>query len=88
MMTMLTQNIYTHYSSVPIILHERRWTIGVVRDIKLTRKSLFLGLILAIVISNSFIYFAEIQTKAFLAWMINRPSLIHSNYPKQTVKYH
>ena len=42
------------------------------RDIKLTRKSLFLGLILAIVISNSFIYFAEIQTKAFYSsWIIS-----------------
>ena len=41
-------------------------------DIKLTRKSLFLGLILAIVISDSFIYFAEIKTKAFYSsWIIS-----------------
>ena len=34
--------------------------------------SLFLGLILAIVISDSFIYFAEIQTKAFYSsWIIS-----------------
>jgi ABC-type branched-subunit amino acid transport system substrate-binding protein len=43
----------------------------VICDIKLTRKSLFLGLILAIVISDSFIYFAEIKTKAFYSsWII------------------
>ena len=41
-------------------------------DIKLTRKSLFLGLILAIVISDSFIYFAEIKAKAFYSsWIIS-----------------
>ena len=40
--------------------------------IKLTRKSLFLGLILAIIISDSFIYFAEIKTKAFYSsWIIS-----------------
>ncbi|MFL6380614.1 MAG: hypothetical protein ACJ72S_04900, partial [Nitrososphaeraceae archaeon] len=39
--------------------------------IKLTRKSLFLGLVLAIIISDSFIYFAEIKTKAFYSsWII------------------
>jgi ABC-type branched-subunit amino acid transport system substrate-binding protein len=39
--------------------------------IRLTRKSLFLGLVLAIVISDSFIYFAQIQTKAFYSsWII------------------
>ncbi|MFL6461494.1 MAG: hypothetical protein ACJ71J_11230, partial [Nitrososphaeraceae archaeon] len=38
--------------------------------IKLTRKSLFLGLVLAIIISDSFIYFAEIKTKAFYSsWL-------------------
>ena len=41
-------------------------------DIKLTRKSLFLGLILAIVISDSFIYFSEIKSKAFYSsWIIS-----------------
>jgi hypothetical protein len=40
--------------------------------IKLTRKSLFLGLILAIIVSDSFIYFAEIKTKAFYSsWIIS-----------------
>ncbi|MFL6509319.1 MAG: hypothetical protein ACJ704_15470, partial [Nitrososphaeraceae archaeon] len=40
--------------------------------IKLTRKSLFLGLVLAIIISDSFIYFAEIKTKAFYSsWIIS-----------------
>ena len=40
-------------------------------DIKLTRKSLFLGLVLAIIISDS-IYFAEIKTKAFYSsWIIS-----------------
>ncbi|MFL6367845.1 MAG: hypothetical protein ACJ72T_04765, partial [Nitrososphaeraceae archaeon] len=40
--------------------------------IRLTRKSLFLGLVLAIVISDSFIYFAQIQTKAFYSsWIIS-----------------
>jgi branched-chain amino acid transport system substrate-binding protein len=40
-------------------------------DIRLTRKSLFLGLVLAIIISDSFIYFAEIKTKAFYSsWII------------------
>ncbi|MFL6403743.1 MAG: hypothetical protein ACJ71M_09730 [Nitrososphaeraceae archaeon] len=40
--------------------------------IKLTRKSLFLGLVLAIIISYSFIYFAEIKTKAFYSsWIIS-----------------
>ncbi|HEY6165123.1 MAG TPA: penicillin-binding protein activator, partial [Nitrososphaeraceae archaeon] len=41
-------------------------------DIKLTRRNLFLGLILAIVISDSFIYFAQVQTKAFYSsWIIS-----------------
>ncbi|HET7284712.1 MAG TPA: hypothetical protein VFI70_08500, partial [Nitrososphaeraceae archaeon] len=41
-------------------------------DIRLTRKSLFLGLVLAIIISDSFIYFAEIKTKAFYSsWIIS-----------------
>ena len=41
-------------------------------DINLTRKSLFLGLILAIIISDSFIYFAEIKSKAFYSsWIIS-----------------
>ncbi len=41
-------------------------------DIKLTRKSLFIGLVLAIIISDSFIYFAEIKTKAFYSsWIIS-----------------
>jgi hypothetical protein len=40
--------------------------------IRLTRKSLFLGLVLAIIISDSFIYFAQIQTKAFYSsWIIS-----------------
>jgi ABC-type branched-subunit amino acid transport system substrate-binding protein len=40
--------------------------------IGLTRKSLFVGLVLAIVISDSFIYFAQIQTKAFYSsWIIS-----------------
>src|ERR671923_1499663 len=40
--------------------------------IRLTRKSLFLGLILAIIISDSFIYFAQVQTKAFYSsWIIS-----------------
>jgi hypothetical protein len=40
--------------------------------IKLTRKSLFLGLIVAIIISDSFIYFAEVKTKAFYSsWIIS-----------------
>jgi branched-chain amino acid transport system substrate-binding protein len=40
--------------------------------IGLTRKSLFLGLVLAIIISDSFIYFAEIKTKAFYSsWIIS-----------------
>jgi branched-chain amino acid transport system substrate-binding protein len=40
--------------------------------IRLTRKSLFLGLVLAIIISDSFIYFAEIKTKAFYSsWIIS-----------------
>jgi ABC-type branched-subunit amino acid transport system substrate-binding protein len=44
----------------------------VICDIKLTRKSLFLGLVLAIIISDSFIYFAEIKTKAFYSsWIIS-----------------
>jgi branched-chain amino acid transport system substrate-binding protein len=43
----------------------------VICDIILTRKSLFLGLVLAIIISDSFIYFAEIKTKAFYSsWII------------------
>ena len=47
--------------------------MGVVNcDIKLTRKRLFLGLVLAIIISDSFIYFAEIKTKAFYSsWIIS-----------------
>ena len=41
-------------------------------DIRLTRKSLFLGLVLAIIVSDSFIYFAEIKTKAFYSsWIIS-----------------
>jgi hypothetical protein len=47
--------------------------VGVVNCdiIRLTRKSLFLGLVLAIIISDSFIYFAEIKTKAFYSsWII------------------
>jgi branched-chain amino acid transport system substrate-binding protein len=44
----------------------------VICDIKLTRRNLFLGLILAIVISDSFIYFAQVQTKAFYSsWIIS-----------------
>jgi branched-chain amino acid transport system substrate-binding protein len=44
----------------------------VICDIRLTRKSLFLGLVLAIIISDSFIYFAEIKTKAFYSsWIIS-----------------
>jgi ABC-type branched-subunit amino acid transport system substrate-binding protein len=44
----------------------------VICDIILTRKSLFLGLVLAIIISDSFIYFAEIKTKAFYSsWIIS-----------------
>jgi branched-chain amino acid transport system substrate-binding protein len=44
----------------------------VICDIKLTRRNLFLGLISAIVISDSFIYFAQIQTKAFYSsWIIS-----------------
>jgi branched-chain amino acid transport system substrate-binding protein len=40
--------------------------------IRLTRKSLFVGLVLAIIISDSFIYFAKIQTKAFYSsWIIS-----------------
>jgi branched-chain amino acid transport system substrate-binding protein len=40
--------------------------------IRLTRKSLFIGLVLAIIISDSFIYFAQIQTKAFYSsWIIS-----------------
>jgi branched-chain amino acid transport system substrate-binding protein len=44
----------------------------VICNIKLTRKSLFLGLVLAIIISDSFIYFAEIKTKAlYSSWIIS-----------------
>jgi branched-chain amino acid transport system substrate-binding protein len=44
----------------------------VIVDMKLTRKSLFFGLILAILISDSFIYFSEIKTKAFYSsWIIS-----------------
>jgi Periplasmic binding protein len=43
----------------------------VICDIRLTRKNLFLGLVIAIIISDSFIYFAEIKTKAFYSsWII------------------
>jgi hypothetical protein len=48
--------------------------VGVVNCgiIRLTRKSLFLGLVLSIIISDSFIYFAEIKTKAFYSsWIIS-----------------
>jgi hypothetical protein len=63
-----------------IDMHEHCWTVGVVicDIIRLTRKSLFLGLVLDIIISDSFIYFAQVQTKAFYSsWIIS------SNMPKK-----
>jgi branched-chain amino acid transport system substrate-binding protein len=41
-------------------------------EIRLTRKIFFTGLVLAIIVSDSFIYFAEIKTKAFYSsWIIS-----------------